>query len=122
MSTPNAHKEATENEASGQWPKITSVDELLACANGAVLVDRIGVAWQVIELGADWSAHRGERDTRRAGFVQAGNHVTFEARQLASVLPMRLVDRGTPEPIEAHAKVEEKLILFAGEIPNGVRS
>lgn len=74
--------------------QIETVQQLRDLPRNVVLVDRIGVAWQVIELGADWSAHKGHGDTRRNGFVQAGNHVHFEADRLASVLPMRVVDSG----------------------------
>ncbi|GAA5154698.1 hypothetical protein GCM10023340_38690 [Nocardioides marinquilinus] len=73
---------------------ITDVTDLGSLPINSVLVDRIGVAWQVVELGADWSYAKGQRDTRRPGFVQAGNHVRFEAAALVSVLPMRVVDDG----------------------------
>lgn len=78
--------------------RVENVEQLAELSVGAVLVDTIGLAYQVIQLGADWSAHKGERDTRRPGFVQAGNHVTYEVRQMVSVLPMRVVDDGHAEP------------------------
>lgn len=56
---------------------------------GAVLIDRWGMAYQAILLG--------QPPVIRVGFVQAGNHVTFERDQLFGVLPMRLVDDGRME-------------------------
>lgn len=75
--------------------EVTTIEALADLPVNAVFVDRIGVAWQVIQLGADWSHTKGHRDTRRNGFVQAGNHAHYEAKALARVLPVRVVDDGS---------------------------
>lgn len=97
---------------------VTTLTELALVPVNSVLVDRIGCAWQVTSVGQDWSAHKGGRDTRRPGYVMAGNHVVYEVSQMVTVLPMRVVDQGHPEasPAQAAEGVGERLILFAGEM------
>ena len=69
--------------------RILCLADLESVKPGHVLVDRFGVAYQAIRVGQPPYA--------RVGFVQAGNHVTFEQNQLFGVLPMRLVDDGRAE-------------------------
>ncbi len=104
--------------------ELTALDALGHVAVGTVLVDRIGLAWQVVELGANWSATKGGKDTRRAGFAMAGSHVTYELDQMASVLPIRIVDdghaawpagEGTGAALPRSAP--DGLILLSGEMP-----
>lgn len=73
-----------------------TLDDLRAAPLNAVLVDRIGLAWQVTALGADTLWHKAGANTRRNGFVQAGNHMVYEVEAMAACLPMRLVDDGRP--------------------------
>lgn len=83
--------------------RVETLDALADVAVHAVLVDRIGMAYQVVQLGSDTSFAKSGADTRRSGFVQAGNHVTYALYQMARVLPLRVVDDGSPEPVEVPA-------------------
>lgn len=95
--------------------RIETIEQLAALPMNSIFVDRIGLAWQVTALGADWSHTKGHSDTRRNGFVQAGNHVVYEAAALASTLPVRVVDDGAPEPVAPASCTEP------GKCPDGGR-
>lgn len=75
---------------------IDSTEGLIRLPVNAILVDRIGCAYQVISGGSDWINYRGGIDSTRNLFMQAGTEVTYGAGALATVLPVRVVDSGAP--------------------------
>lgn len=76
--------------------RVESLDDLARVPANTVLVDAIGLAYQAVTVGENWSSTRGHADTRRVAFVQAGNHVVYGAEQLLGMLPMRIVSDGSP--------------------------
>lgn len=64
---------------------IRTIRSLQTVPSNAVLVDALGVAWQVGVAGGD---------TRRTIFWQAGGHRMWEAYEMGTILPMRIVDDG----------------------------
>lgn len=76
---------------------ITTTEALAALPLHAVLVDRLGLAYQVVQQGSDTSFAKSGADTRRNGFAQVGGFTIYTAEQMASALPVRVVDDGEPE-------------------------